>query len=199
MQGPLLQTTFVKRIAVASYLSAHSRATSRSCKRHTNVGVRVSTCLGLAAPCPTNASGLEAKAACACGRMHIMFRRRLTRVQHLLGKGAENGPGASGRACAVLRAWQAPQPHARGSTQTAPVAARSVHCPQHNACSVSIMCGCCYNVGRRNGMTFATVPAGACAWASAFRWTATANPNANTVPRRPPQDLVPFPHRVSAC
>ena len=40
----------------------------------------------------------------------------------------------------------------RGSTQTAPVAARSVHCAQHNACSVSLMCGCCYNVGRRNGM-----------------------------------------------
>ena len=89
--------------------------------------------------------------------------------------------------------------HPGGSTQTAPVASRSVHCAQHNACSVSIMCGCCYNVGRRNGMTFATVPAGACAWASAFRWTATANPNTNTVPRRPPQDLVPFPHRVSAC
>jgi hypothetical protein len=79
---------------------------------HERVGVRVRLCLGLAAPCPTNASGLEAKAACACGRIHIMFRRRLTRVQHLLGKGAENGPGASGRACAVLRAWQAPQPHA---------------------------------------------------------------------------------------
>ena len=87
----------------------------------------------------------------------------------------------------------------RGSTQTAPVASRSVHCAQHNTCSVRIMCGCCYNVGRRNGMTFATVPAGACAWASALRWTATANPNTNTVPRRPPQDLVPFPHRVSAC
>ena len=42
--------------------------------------------------------------------------------------------------------------HPGGSTQTAPVASRSVHCAQHNACSVSIMCGCCYNVGRRNGM-----------------------------------------------
>ena len=53
-------------------------------------------------------TGLEAKAACACGRMHILFRRRLTRVHHMLGKGAENaGKGVARKTgvfgCSVMQ------------------------------------------------------------------------------------------------